>query len=485
VCLQCHALKTQLRPGYLPGARLADHYSLGLPHLVARELRPDGRVTAFAYQESHRWSECYRNGGMRCTDCHEPHGQRYRDVDRLPLEGPFDDGQCTSCHPGKLEEGTRHTRHRPDSPGGRCVACHMPYLQQPSVGGLVRYARSDHVIPVPRPAFDSRLGLVSACAACHAGISTDSLEAAARAWWGVLKPHDQAVSALFKADSARSRPEAAALLLADRPRFPAAALQGLAAFLRGYLSPDLPDLEPAVLESLVRLGGSADPDVAALALASLHLAQGERAAVRTTLARRLAALGDAEPGVRRRWTWVLLWAGDLYLARGNPQSALSAYRKAAEVLPGDPAVLRATGLARSALNDHRGAELAFRRALAADSTDVQAMVNLAFELQMLRDQAGSLAWYRRALELNPWEPATYFSYGNALARTGDVEGAIRAYREAARLKPRFVQAELALARAYAQTGDRRSAEQALRRVLSFDPANAPARQALAALGARF
>src|SRR6266566_2450089 len=144
VCFRCHALKDVLESGYLPGQSLTEYYSLGLPQLGEHPLLPDGRVRTFAYQETQAYSDCYRNGSMKCVDCHDPHSQGYRDVSGMPLPDRFSDAQCTSCHASKAEHPEAHTHHRAGSAGGRCVACHMPYLQEPEVGHAIRYARSDH-----------------------------------------------------------------------------------------------------------------------------------------------------------------------------------------------------------------------------------------------------------------------------------------------------------------------------------------------------
>jgi len=110
VCLQCHALKRRLEPGYLPGAQLEDHFSLKAPLIGDRPFTPDGRVRTFAYQQNHLYSACYYAGSMTCVDCHDPHGQGYQDQNRRPLTGPLDDGQCTGCHASKAG-GADHTFH--------------------------------------------------------------------------------------------------------------------------------------------------------------------------------------------------------------------------------------------------------------------------------------------------------------------------------------------------------------------------------------
>ncbi|MGH7598567.1 MAG: multiheme c-type cytochrome, partial [bacterium] len=152
ICFQCHAVKDELAKGYLPGNDLKEYYSLKLPMLAENPHLADGRVRAFAYQQNHLYSDCYLNGSMTCIDCHEPHSQKYRDIYGRVLPGRFDNGQCLDCHASKGESLEKHTHHRPDSPGSLCVSCHAPYLQHQGIGAHVRFARSDHSIPIPRPA---------------------------------------------------------------------------------------------------------------------------------------------------------------------------------------------------------------------------------------------------------------------------------------------------------------------------------------------
>ena len=237
VCFQCHAVKDVLREGHLPGARFSDYYALKLPILGGDIYLPDGRVGSFAYQGTHLMSSCYVDGSMTCVSCHEPHGLGYWDVNRVPLASETDDRQCTSCHAAKAVTPERHTFHPPDSPGARCVNCHMPYLQHPGVGAAVPFARSDHTIPVPRPELDARLGLVSACRGCHTDRSEFRLQAQVDEWWGATKPLDPASAGLLAATDAMGADLAARLLLhpdasGTMPRF-----QGLAGFLAGWVPP--------------------------------------------------------------------------------------------------------------------------------------------------------------------------------------------------------------------------------------------------------
>ena len=80
---------------------------------------------------------------MTCVDCHEPHAQRYRDVNGVALTGRFDNGQCLGCHPSKAEPieltfSTDQTAY---------VYC---YVQSPANGKIQRifpnrFARDPHV----------------------------------------------------------------------------------------------------------------------------------------------------------------------------------------------------------------------------------------------------------------------------------------------------------------------------------------------------
>src|SRR6266571_1514680 len=365
VCFQCHAVKTDLKPQYLPGKRLQDYFALKLPLLVDTLYSPDGRIRAFAYQEGHLSSDCYLNGSMTCVDCHDPHTQRYRDLSGAPLQGRFNNGQCLDCHASKAEPLERHTHHRAASSGSRCVSCHMPYLQEPNVGHQIRYARSDHTIPIPRPLYDTRLGVENACQLCHRDQTAQRLAAQVTAWYGALKPHPAPVAALLAADSV-SDPAAAArfILSSTDDRHPMPEFAGLAAVLQRYASPDMPGLPGEITDRLEQLAHSADADVAALALATLHLARGTDPTIHRFLARQLRDLGPRDTPVRARWAGILEIRGGTYLSRGDYESALAAYRKALELEPRDPAIVRSLGVAYTRIGDYSSAIEQLRRSLA-------------------------------------------------------------------------------------------------------------------------
>jgi tetratricopeptide (TPR) repeat protein len=472
VCFRCHAVKTALEPR---------HFALKLPLLLDTLAFADGRTRVFGYQEGHLSSDCYLNGSMTCVDCHDPHTQGYRDLNGSPLRGRFDDGQCLDCHASKAEPLERHTHHRAASPGSRCVSCHMPYLQEPGVGHEIRYARSDHTIPIPRPVYDTRLGVENACQQCHRDRTVQELEAQVTTWYGELKPHPAVVAAALAADSASDAATAARTILAATDRHPTLEFAALAQVMRRYASPDLAALDGETIDRLERLAESADPEVAALALATLHLARGADPKVRRFLARELGALGPRDSAIRDRWVWILRVRGDASLASGDYASALAAYGKTQELKPGDPAVWRSLGVAYTRLRDYTRAIEQFRRSLALLPSQPQVLVELGFAAMQRGDLDSAMAAYRQAIAINPWEPAASANLGVAYLRRGAVGPAVEALERAVELAPGLAEAHFALASAYAQLGQRQRAMAALERGLEFDPRNIAARRMFQAL----
>lgn len=478
VCYQCHALKDQLRPGYLPGDSLERHYSLALPLLGDRALLPDGRVRTFAYQETQRYSQCYRNGGMRCTDCHDPHAQSYRDVHGAPLPGRTDDRQCTSCHASLAEGATEHTRHRANSPGSRCVSCHMPYVQHPEVGAAIRYARADHTIPVPRPVQDSALGVRSACAGCHANVPSAVLQQQIQRWTGrPTKPLPPSVAAQVALGDGTITAASARAILADDGHAMAKAA-GLARLVDALASGSSAWMDDAVAARVRELARDPDADVAALALAALHLTRGDDRGTRAFLAKSLQIAGAHDGALRDRWALVLGYVADRHAAAGERAAALDAYHKALEIRPNDPRlVLAMANTERDGAHDERDMRQAiadYTRAVQLNPASALALVNLGIAQSAAGDTAGAVASWQRAGRLDPGEPLAPFNLGNALLLRGQFEAAARSYRSAIEADPGLAPAHFNLARALASQGSYAPALRALRDGMRFDSTNADA-----------
>jgi tetratricopeptide (TPR) repeat protein len=485
LCFRCHALKDVLAEDFLPGDSLGLFYALKFPLLGDEPFFADARVRTFAYQGTHLASACYLDGSMDCVSCHEPHGQGYWDQHRNPLASPFDDGQCTSCHAAKAVEPESHTFHSPDSEGSRCVNCHMPYLQHPEVGPEVRFARSDHTIPVPRPGFDEELGVESACAQCHEDRPAEVLQEDVARWWGEVKPHRPLVTGQLQAPSARGRVQAAELLLRPDQNDPLLQFQALARFLVERLEPDLPGLEEPVRDRLLELARGPDLDVRALGLAALHWSRGDDAEIRAAL---VQALGR-EPGweLRGRWVLALGFLGDSRAEAGDLEAAEAAYAKALQISPDDPRVLAARGLARYQAGDLDGALSDLSRSAELDPWAPLTRVNLGNTLAASGDGVGAQQVYTDLLRDNPSEPLAWLNLGNLLQAGGNHDEAVEAYRRAVALDPSLARGHFYLARSLALLGRVPEAVPVARRAVELDPGYPPAqdmlRDLLRAMGA--
>ncbi|HSG08245.1 MAG TPA: tetratricopeptide repeat protein [Longimicrobiales bacterium] len=477
VCFRCHALKDVIKEGYFPGESLEEHYALKFPVLGDQPYFADGRVRSFAYQANHLASACYLQGPMDCVSCHEPHGQGYWDTDKKPLGSPFDDGQCTSCHPSKLVDPEAHTFHPAGSPGSRCVACHMPYLQHPEVGPEVRFSRSDHTIAIPRPTFDADLGIAGACAQCHRDRTPVELQREARAWWGELRPHRPLVQGQVDELRARNVSEASALLIHPEEVDPLVQFQALSRLLTGYLNPDDDALPATVVDGLTALASSPDMDVRALALASLHWVRGDDPGVRRVLVDALEHAGD-DQALRGRWALALGFLGDTNRDEGRTERAMAAYRKALEIRPGDPKILDAEGSLRNRTGEYLAAAALFRRSLDTDPLQPLGWVNLGMALSGAGDALGAAEAYDRALQLNPREAVALFNFGNLRQRAGDLPSAAEAYARAVAADPGMGPAYFELARVLILMDRPADALAPARRAVEFRPDHLPSRQML-------
>ncbi|MCG8606495.1 tetratricopeptide repeat protein, partial [bacterium] len=412
VCLSCHALKDALDSGYLSGMNLEAFYSLKFPMFGENPYHPDGRIRAFGYQQNHLYSDCYLNGSMTCVDCHDPHSQDYRDINGQKLDGRFDDRQCTACHASKAVALEEHSNHELDSPGSRCTSCHMPFLQHKSVGDQLKFARSDHTIPIPRPEFDAELGIENACLKCHADKAIYWLQAKTEEWYGEIKPHKAIISNQLNPSEIRTRSQGLRLLAAGDGSHPMAEFSSLSTFIERFLMPDMPTLDPEIVERLQEITNSPDLDLKALALSSLHLAQDNNTAIHNYLADRLSSLQDDEHPIRRRWALALAFLGRTYRDQGDFDNSIHAYNKSLEIIPDDPATLTNLGISYAQKGDLSAAIPYFKRALELNSNEVMAWVSMGIAYQRLGDLSSEKSSYERAIAANPWSPLAHFNLGN-------------------------------------------------------------------------
>ncbi len=201
-CGYCHGNKNNAFFGFRPGDRYED---FALPFLMSEPIPPndpqgdfwpDGRPSRFNRPQALMLTGCFQQGQATCTTCHTAHGSKNDHALKVPVEVPGQraahtkqsDLLCTQCHvvggaPAKepaavvaettahgggaaaatpIPDLAAHTRHAPDSPGSRCVTCHMS-----DVNWRLFTRRLDHTFQPPVPEMTARFGVPNACTTCH------------------------------------------------------------------------------------------------------------------------------------------------------------------------------------------------------------------------------------------------------------------------------------------------------------------------------
>ena len=408
VCFQCHATKTFLREEpYLPGARVEDYFSVLLPLFTEDPFTVDGRVNGFGYQSNHMFSDCYLNGSMTCVDCHDPHSQSYRDVFGRRLVGRFDNRQCTSCHASKAS-GTEHSHHKGDSPGNQCTSCHMPFLQHQGTGQHFVFARSDHSIPIPRPAFDQHLGIVNACQKCHADKDLGWQEAKVQELYGSTKPHSPVIAGLFRS---RDNPDPGLTqdqLLAPEAAHPMAQMRGLATFVRRFVRPGKSISSPEIITKLQAFARHENLDLKALGLMALHIGYGDGAEIRSFIEKQRSQLGTNAGAVEARWAIAADAFGTALAQNNDLASALVCFQRSLEIQPRNVATISHLALGQFRSGEATGAIETLRKAIAISP----ATANLYFQLAQIHAQqnefAQAIETIEKGLQYAPHDEAAKF-----------------------------------------------------------------------------
>ncbi|MEM6993850.1 MAG: multiheme c-type cytochrome, partial [Myxococcota bacterium] len=212
VCGQCHAnFATKGRatwrregPTFRPGELLGDDRYLvsyasepdedapwldawleGSPSRMDTKFWPDGSVLPGGREYSGLVeSACFLEGGMTCNSCHSAH--RYDSPDKMLKPDALGDAACTTggCHVVFVGAAVaEHSHHAAESPGSRCVNCHMP----PTSWGMHRAVASHRidapdavdVLDNPRP---------NACNLCHLDRTTRWTAQTLADWYGGPAP---------------------------------------------------------------------------------------------------------------------------------------------------------------------------------------------------------------------------------------------------------------------------------------------------------
>ncbi len=170
-------------------ARLAAQH----PDYRQERFWPDGvvRITGREFTGMME-SPCFKTGDKKrrisCFSCHVMHpehsdpAERARWTNDQLKHDPASDQDCLQCHPAIGEKPEAHTRHKPESPGSRCVNCHMPHTTY----GLMTAIRS-HQITSPE-IHPGPGGRPNACNQCHLDKPLAWSAAHLRDWYGKTAP---------------------------------------------------------------------------------------------------------------------------------------------------------------------------------------------------------------------------------------------------------------------------------------------------------
>ncbi|MGH9334539.1 MAG: tetratricopeptide repeat protein, partial [Vicinamibacteria bacterium] len=431
-CARCHARRSSQQAAYVHGRPLLDTHRPAL--LEERLYFADGQIEDEVYEYgSFLQSKMYREG-VTCKDCHDAH--------RLQVRGEGN-SVCAACHLPEKFDSPSHHFHEAGGRGSGCVDCHMP-----SRTYMVVDSRRDHSFRVPRPDLTLATGSPNACSGCHSDRSAEWAWDAWKRWYG--EPAGLHYGIALDA-ARRGLPGAGRALekVATDSAFPAIARATSLSLLGRSATPDsasvlsrgLSDSDP-----LVRLGALEGAEVLEPSLRHRTvfplLSDGVRS-VRIEAARLLASVprelftpeqsSSLERGLAEYrdaqlanadWPESHMNLGLLHLARGELPEAARSYETAAMLDPGfSRAYVNLADLRRIEGRDGE-AETLLRRAIEILPEDPEIHHALGLALVRLKRSKDAVGELGRAYELGPDEPRYGYVFGVALESVGELDHAL-------------------------------------------------------------
>jgi predicted CXXCH cytochrome family protein len=455
MCARCHSRRGLLHEDHVHGQPVGDDYRVAL--LDEDLYYVDGQIRGEVYEYGSFLQSRMFAEGVTCGDCHEPH--------RPGLRGTGN-AVCLQCHDENAYQTPRHHFHSADSPGARCVGCHMP-----SVTYMVIDRRHDHSFRVPRPDQSVRFGVPNTCNACHA-----RRPAAWAARWieqrygHTPSGHQRFADALFAVGAAPDAAKLLSSLVSDRSQ-PAIARATAIERLTQHEGPATFEIIRAALadpNALVRraatqaLAGN-DPDTV-IALAAPRLDDSERAVRLEAMATVAGLLPE------------LLQSGH----RPALERSRAEYLAVQELNADRPDSHLNLAALYTGLQKIDAAEAELRRALAIDPAFAPAAVNLVDLYRVEHRDAEAEPVLREALLRAPEAAALWEALGLLMVRQKRLADALEPFSRAARLSPDNPHYGFLHATALHDLGRADDAIRELGRVLARHPYD---RETLAALGA--
>lgn len=159
------------------------------------------------------------------------------------------------------------------------------------------------------------------------------------------------------------------------------------------------------------------------------------------------------------------------LQAGRYEESVAEWKKALAMEPSDAQALSNLGAAYSALGRLDEALEQFRKALGADPDNYKAHANLGVALARMGRFAEAVGPLRRALELNPAEASTLSALGGVLAQAGQIGEAAALLEKALELNPDDTDARNNLGSLLARQGKFREAAAHFRKALDAEPSS--------------
>jgi tetratricopeptide (TPR) repeat protein len=463
-CARCHSRRHSISPDDQHGRPLLDDF---VPERLRAGLyHADGQILEEVYVYGSFLQSKMYHAGVACTDCHQPHSLTLR---------ASGNALCTHCHQAqpdrkrfptlsaKVYDTRAHHFHASDSPGARCVNCHMPARTY-----MVLDDRRDHSLRIPRPDLSAQFGTPDVCSGCHVGRTPAWAAGVLKQWYGdKTSPHYTETFVAGREGRAGAVVPLTQLAGADeQPAIVrATALDllgqygstGARAIVPALTAPD-PLLRTAAVGSLEGFPPEAKLEVAA------PLLQDPIRAVRVEAARVLASVPS------QRFTPA---------QRQHFETALGEFLAAQMAEADMPGAHLNLGVIEAQQGHLTTAVQSYQTALQLDPGFLPARFNLANLYNQMGRNTEAEEVLRQGLQVAPEEEGELlYSLGLLLAEEQRLEEAAEILRQASTRLPRRVRVHYNYGLTLQHLGRREAAETALRTAHQIEPTDADVLQAL-------
>jgi predicted CXXCH cytochrome family protein len=465
-CARCHARRSIVDGDYSFGKDFMEHYVPQL--LIEPYYYADGQIRDEVYVYGSFIQAKKHRQGVRCTDCHNPH------TAGLKIEG---NSLCIRCHksapPEKFKtlkpknyDTAEHHFHKDDSPGSKCVDCHMPDTRY-----MVVDPRRDHGFRIPRPDLTNKIGTPNACNGCHTDKKAEWAAAKIDGWYPdskVERENKMHFAETFAAAQAGKAEAGAGLIELAGDSTQSAIVRATALYLLSQyggkepldaMTASLEDANPLVRYEAVRgisailLSVDTNESRSLKLLLLGPLLVDKIRAVRTEAAR---ALTDVP---HETFNQEQLSAFD---------KALDEYKDRQFAIEDRPEAHLNLGMVHQNLADAEKAEASYKTAIRQDRFFVPARINLANLYNTLgrNDEAEGLI--REVINLEPEYGEAHYSLGLLLAEMKRLDEAVVSLQMATELMPEHARVRFNYALALQGVGRLEEAEAVLLKAHNVD-----------------